>query len=334
MNRFVMGTAICLAVLTFSVQAAEKRLDQTFSVTPGGRLTVDADGSTIEVTGADANQVVVRIVATGSESSLDDLELAAEQGTDGVSVRAKRRASGWFSWSGSRQMAVKVIVPKRYDVTLETSGGGIRLAQLQGEALGKTSGGNVSVAQVEGPVRMTTSGGSIDVSDVTGDTDIHTSGGGISVRGLRGSLLARTSGGSIQLETIEGTTTAETSGGGVTALNIRGGVDLRSSGGGVKAEGIDGGIRVSSSGGDIRVELIGANRGINVSTTGGGIEMRVSRVIAGRLDAATSGGSVSSELPVTTTEARERRLSGTINGGGPEIRARTSGGSIRLLARD
>ena len=50
--------------------------------------------------------------------------------------------------------------------------------------------------------------------------------------------------------------------------------------------------------------------------------------LEGELDAATSGGLVRTELPVTTTEMGEHKLTGTINGGGNPIYARTSGGSI------
>ena len=52
----------------------------------------------------------------------------------------------------------------------------------------------------------------------------------------------------------------------------------------------------------------------------------------GELDASTSGGSVRTELPVTTTEMSEHKLTGTFNGGGNPIYARTSGGSIKVVA--
>ena len=328
-----LALTLCM-VVCFNVHAAEKRLDRTFQVTPGGQLTVDADGSSIEVMGGDASQVVVHIVVKASERELETVDLSAEADSNGVAVRAKRRASGWFGFWGNSNAAVKVVVPRRYDLKLDTSGGSIKVSGVQGNAQGKSSGGSVRVDRVQGPVRMVTSGGSIDISDITGNVDIRTSGGSISVLTVKGDVKANTSGGSIRLDAIEGATTAATSGGGVTASKITGAADLQSSGGGVKAQAIDGSMKISSSGGDIHADLIGTNRGISASTTGGSIVIRVPRNISGTLDAATSGGSVTSELPVTTTEARDRRLAGTINGGGSEIRARTSGGSIRLQARD
>jgi hypothetical protein len=54
---------------------------------------------------------------------------------------------------------------------------------------------------------------------------------------------------------------------------------------------------------------------------------------AGQIDAATSGGSISTDFPVTTTNFSDHRLNGAINGGGETIYARTSGGGIALNAR-
>ena len=69
-----------------------------------------------------------------------------------------------------------------------------------------------------------------------------------------------------------------------------------------------------------------------MSSSGGDLTVRVPKDTTGELNAATSGGSVRTEIPVTTTEMGEHRLTGTINGGGNPIHARTSGGSIKVVA--
>ena len=51
------------------------------------------------------------------------------------------------------------------------------------------------------------------------------------------------------------------------------------------------------------------------------------------VDARTSGGRVSTELPVTSVvqgEQKKQELRGKINGGGRLLTTRTSGGSVRL----
>jgi len=44
------------------------------------------------------------------------------------------------------------------------------------------------------------------------------------------------------------------------------------------------------------------------------------------------GGSVRTELPVTTTETGEHKLTGTLNGGGNTIYARASDGNVKVVA--
>jgi len=51
--------------------------------------------------------------------------------------------------------------------------------------------------------------------------------------------------------------------------------------------------------------------------------------IAVDIKARTSGGSVKSELAVNGTSKRNR-IEGKINGGGPKLDLKTSGGSVRI----
>lgn len=337
MTRIAPALAVCLALLSSTAYSAEKRLDKTFTVTPGGKLMVDADGSDVAVTGGDSNQVVVQIVATGSQRELDRLTLSAEQTADGVVVTAKDRSGSWPDWfhgDGRKESSVKIAVPRRYSVDLRTSGGDLVVAQLQGEALGKTSGGDVRVDDVNGGVTMRTYGGDISIKRVEGDTKVHTLGGNITVHTVNGNIVANTSGGDVDLREIKGTTRADTSGGDVVARNVRGDTELESASGNIEAEMIDGRIDARTLGGDVTVELVGANRGISVSTSGGSVVVRVPKNTTGALSASTSSGSITSDLPVTAAKISERKMNGLINGGGPAIEARSLGGDIKLLARD
>jgi DUF4097 and DUF4098 domain-containing protein YvlB len=70
---------------------------------------------------------------------------------------------------------------------------------------------------------------------------------------------------------------------------------------------------------------------VRLSTSGGGVTVVVSEHAAFSLDAATSAGRVTSDLPVTVIGKVERdRLKGTVNGGGKSVVLRSSAGSIRL----
>jgi hypothetical protein len=297
--RTLLPVVLVLAFAASDAWAAERVLDKTFTVTPGGVINVDADGATITVTGSDSSQVVVHIVAQGSQSQLDDMRLAASQNADSIDIEMKRKqSSGWFNWgSWTDESRIEVRAPRSFRVQ------------------GKTSGGSVRLDNVAGPSRIRTSGGSITARNIKGDVDGHTSGG------------------SIRIESIEGVVEVHTSGGGISATSVRGGIDASTSGGSVNLVGIDGRVRASTSGGGIACEIVGQNRGIQATTSGGGIRVTLPKDVAGTLDAASSGGSVSTDFPVTSTRFAERRLSGTINGGGEPIYLRTSGGSISLNSK-
>jgi hypothetical protein len=276
--------------------AADKTLDRTFTVKPGGTLTVVADGADITVAGGSGDRVVVHMAAEASQKDLDELTLSAEANDSGVLVQMLRpERNRWFSWSHF-DGRIEVTVPQSYRVDAKTSGGDMRLTS------------------VSGPSRLRTSGGDITVKDVKGGLD------------------GDTSGGDVRLESIDGEVRAHTSGGDFHASGVRGGIDASTSGGEVRLLRIDGKIRANTSGGGVQCELVGTNRGIWASTSGGDVRLTVPNNITATLDAESSGGSIHSDLAVSTHSTDEHRLSGDINGGGERIYAHTSGGNIRLIA--
>ncbi|HEV8443511.1 MAG TPA: DUF4097 family beta strand repeat-containing protein [Steroidobacteraceae bacterium] len=163
-------------------------------------------------------------------------------------------------------------------------------------------------------IDVRTGGGEIELADTTGAAKLHTSGGDIVAKNLGGTLEARTSGGGIRVDTVRGDVDAGTSGGDVHLLHV------------------DGKIRGDTSGGNVECSLVGANRGITATTSGGNIRLILPRNTAGMLEAKTSGGGIKTDIPVTTTEMQEGHMRGSLNGGGPLIEARTSGGDISLHA--
>jgi len=290
--------ALALIGAVSVARAEEKSLNKSFTVAPGGVLTVEADGADISVIGGDTNTVVVRIEARGSGKELDDLKLSAEPSEDGIRVEAVRPGNrDWFKWGSWRvETHIDVTVPRSYRVD------------------GRTSGGDVRLEAVGGPSRLRTSGGNVQAKNVKGDFE------------------GRTSGGEVRIESMEGSVNAHTSGGNMVLSNIKGNVDADTSGGDVRLVRVDGKISAGTSGGNVRCELSGANRGISATTSGGSVWLSLPKDITGTLDAHTSGGHIDSDFPISTTRWSQNRLNGQINGGGNEIFVRTSGGSITLTA--
>ena len=55
-----------VAIAAGSAQAAERTLDRTFAVAPGGTLVVDADVASVRVSGGDSPRVVVHMTYRAS----------------------------------------------------------------------------------------------------------------------------------------------------------------------------------------------------------------------------------------------------------------------------
>jgi len=320
----LLAAALLLGTSAF---AAEKDKDNTsesfirksFDVSSGGKLTIRADRGSIEVKTAAADKVEIEVTREpGRGASADILEkhevtITQEGNNVNVEARMKDQKSLW-SRNNNLKVHYAVTVPAKYNVDLKTSGGSIGVKDLEGEARSQTSGGSLKFGQIKGPVYGRTSGGSINVSGAMQDVDIETSGGSITVGDTAGNVLAKTSGGSIHVGDVKGSVTAETSGGGIEVNAAAGPVNAHTSGGPIRAA-----ITQQPSG------------PCTFETSGGGIEVKMASNVAIDLDAQTSGGSVSTDFPVTVQgELKKNHLRSKVNGGGPKVTLGTSGGSIHI----
>jgi DUF4097 and DUF4098 domain-containing protein YvlB len=100
-------------------------------------------------------------------------------------------------------------------------------------------------------------------------------------------------------------------------------VDVRGAGGRVEA---------SSSGGGVTVRFApGNSSGGVVSSSGGSVHTEIDPGAKISIDATASGGSVRSDVPVTIQgKVEQDSLRGDMNGGGPLLRLRSSGGGVRI----
>jgi DUF4097 and DUF4098 domain-containing protein YvlB len=304
--KFGFLAAACqFAAMSGGANAAEQVLNQNYAVTPGGKLTVESDNGSIEVRADAGNEVRIQVrIHKDSWSErkikrfMDHFEVEFNKTGNDVSVLAedKERHSRWFSGSQTPEIEFVISVPKVFNVNLTTSGGSIRVGDLEGSAECETSGGSLHFGSIKGPVNGNTSGGSIQIAECEGTLDVETSGGGITVGSTRGDVRARTSGGSIDISETYGSVQASTSGGSISAKFRKNPLKdcvLETSGGGIEVYGPD----------DLHVDL----------------------------DAETSGGSVSTDYPVTLSgKIDPQHLKVAINGGGPALSLSTSGGGIRV----
>ncbi len=306
--RFLLATSLFAFASLAARATIERTVEKTFAVQPGGALRVDTQGGGIEVRISSDNTVKVTArerIRAGTEAEADellkDLDLHIEQTGNDILAAAKygRESIGFhfFSWPPVNVSFV-VSVPASFSAELHTSGGGIAVGDLSGKVTARTSGGGITLGKLGSEVDARTSGGSISLSEARGNAKLHSSGGGISVGRVVGSAEISTSGGSINLDSVQGAVNARTSGGNIRA-------------------GIAGPLKEDSS----------------LSTSGGSVKVNVEKSAAFHLDAATSGGSVDADgltLTIDRSGHGRSQLAGNVNGGGPLLKLRTSGGGIAI----
>ncbi len=129
----------------------------------------------------------------------------------------------------------------------------------------------------------------------------------------------------------------------VHVSNTNGGVQLTSVSGEMRVETTNGGVdltrcagaaNVETTNGHIHAELasLAPQKQVRLETTNGGIELIVPQKVAANVDAETTHGSVTSELPIAAKTSGRTSIRGAINGGGPDVMLRTTNGGIRIRA--
>jgi DUF4097 and DUF4098 domain-containing protein YvlB len=318
-----LSLVLLLATAVVVYAETEDHHNRRFNAQPGGRLLVEVDFGSIEVSTNAMSEVevdVVRKVTRGSkeeeEAFLADRPVMVSQEGDTITVRSRAESRRNEPSRGKQKTEGKyrISVPSTFDAELKTAGGAISVQDLTGEVNVATTGGNLTFAHLHGALDAKTAGGAIQVTSCEGQQQVKTSGGPISLSGGTGSFDGKTMGGPVKVTDFKGAVQVKSSGGGITIENASGKVDGKTSGGAISA----------SFAAPITDE-------VNLATSGGAVTLRVPEQSAFDLDAASLGGNVRSDLPVDAPgKPVPNRLKGPVNGGGKPVVLHTSGGSIRV----
>ncbi len=319
-SKAVLTGSLAVFLMLFTSMCSmadyEDTVKKSFNVSNGGLLTIETDRGSIEISTHDKAVVDVELVRKlGSESLVDNVITDMQHEGANVTIQTKVKKS-LLNFSRDIKLKYLVTVPKEYNLDLSTAGGSISVDDLNGKVDVKTSGGSLAFGNINGPVNGKTSGGSIKLQECKGTVMVNTSGGSISIGQVKGDVEAKTSGGSIKIDKASGSVIAKTSGGSIKIEEVMGDIQASTSGGSVTAH------ITEQPGGDC-----------SLTTSGGSVKIHLSESIKANVDAKTSGGKVITDLPVKTTvqgEVKKNHLQGTINGGGPELYLRTSGGNIYI----
>lgn len=129
----------------------------------------------------------------------------------------------------------------------------------------------------------------------------------------------------LNVETVNGSIDAKSISGISKFETVNGRIVIRNAAGSVSAGTVNGSI-------DVELSTTARGDRMAFSTTNGGISLALPQSIAADLDAATTNGKITSDIPVTSHSFTRSRVRGTLNGGGVPIKVRTVNGSIRISA--
>ena len=311
--------------------AMDSLFERGVDVRPGGTLELDLrTGAGLTIIGWDQDRV--RVTGTLGGRNWRDTEVGLERVGGGAKLwtRFADRSS-----SESTSHRFEIMVPRRFNIRVESAGGAISITGLQGSFTGSTGGGQIRIERASGSADLSTGGGQIRVTDSNLSGSVETGGGSVLIQRVRGGLRGSSGSGPVVYGNAEDDGIVVV-GGKSRIFNDRGGVTV-GSGGNVTINERTGEIRDNASGRIIyrksggSVTIGEAMSGADVSTGGG-------RVIIGRsagdVSALTGGGDITigplDGSAVATTGAGD--VSVTLRGAGDHSVDVSSGnGTITLV---
>ena len=219
--------------------------------------------------------------------------------------------------------------------------------------------GTITLDQVSGAnITIESNSGKLDLENVraTKDMTLHTEFGNLEfTTGSAGTLDAKTNSGSIKLTavTVTNELVLRDEFGDITITQVKAGsYDVESNSGSITVDGVKGSVRAHTGFGNIDIlnaEEVTLDLDTNsgsidfsgslgdgphtIHSDFGDIELNIPADSALNIDIETQFGKITSDIPITVTltgEIKQGQQSGTINGGGAELKVDTNSGNINI----
>ncbi len=149
-------------------------------------------GGSVSITGWDKNEVVVDASINGQDK--DNCRVEVNQPSSGIEIRSTYKDE-FGSHNGRSHYEIKV--PKKFNIMLQTMGGGIEISEVEGKMTGRTMGGRIDLSNLKGYVEFSTMGGGISLTDSEIDGKLSTMGGNVLIENVKGNISGSTMGGKV-----------------------------------------------------------------------------------------------------------------------------------------
>jgi hypothetical protein len=221
------------------------------------------------------------------------------------------------------------------DVYVKTTFGDVTLEEIGGSVEVEDSNGGINVREIKGKATLNTSFGGIDASGLPKGVRATTGNGKITLNDVDGDTYAKTSFGSVDIHRVNGNLTIENSNGPVTANGVRGDASAKTSFASVTLDDVAGSMTVDDQNGTVTVSAARNSSGcknVSLKTSFAPMQVRLPADAGYELNARTSFGRISSELPVTSTGTLGGdSLNGKIGNGGCTLSLTNSNANIEIL---
>jgi hypothetical protein len=289
-----------LMYLPVTALAAERSFDRTLTVNGPVTLHVSTGSGYIHVSpGSDSQVHIVGHVKSSNNwwggSSDDAVSRVANNPPINQAGNIIRVGEGGEDFMRHVAIDYDITTPANTMLAAESGSGDLQLSNLNGTVQAHTGSGSIRADKLGAGSKLETGSGSIEATNLMGSTTLQTGSGDVQAQlGSAGDVVAGTGSGSIKLNDVHGAVKAETGSG---TLEISGQPTSP--------------WKLETGSGDIALQV-----GSNARFT---------------LDAQTGSGSVKTDLPLTMRGSLDKHhVNGTVNGGGPTIKAETGSGDIRI----
>ena len=172
---------------------SDSSFERELPASSGEELNLELEsGGTVVLRAWDEPRVRLRAVLAGP--SWRDTRVSLERSPRGVRLHSWQEAR---SGTSSTSHSFEFMVPRRFDVELNSAGGAVTIVGLQGEFHGQTGGGALVIERATGRAELSTGGGDIRVADSDLRGLVSTGGGEVLLSKVRGSLRGSSGGGSV-----------------------------------------------------------------------------------------------------------------------------------------
>jgi len=265
-----------------------------------------------------------------------DLDLVKIE-TDGGEISTSRISGRLEAQSGGGGIHLEDIGGA---ISAETGGGSIDVGNVGSDLTVRTGGGTIHIGSAKGRVIAESGGGSLVLVSGSAGASLQTGGGSIHVDKCTGEVRAETGGGSIDLGEIGGSVSMETGGGTLKVSSASGPIKGETGSGNIELWGVPS-AHVETGSGAITAKFVRGNSGTGSSMleTGVGditvyLVSNVNLTVHASIEAA-NGQQIVSDFPdiKVTSEGGQWgpklvSAEGSVNGGGPVLKVRTTMGNI------